>query len=443
MNSLPLPSFIELLIKQTCRRASYEFEMGSKLSTENPPGIYSLEFLKSLYEKPRENIHRVLKNSDLKVPNGLNLMCSKEFSTVGFRRLLDFFNKVKDMSPPKSQNWIDLQHYMHLFNSLRQEDESQLYLRVLALLREYCIFAQWNYSKTDGERCITKLFYYYEAMLSAAKNLNTVFSDFECILYKNYSICWIDFNTCVFINYFFETEFVKNKIYKCLETKVSPGDTLPMFGLLEDLKNLWIREQVRIITLHQESVIDDTNELYEQEEATVAAHKKLLSSNFWIERSENEINNLNLDRFDHQIFRLFGDPLFHPAGPILDRHGQCICEECLIAKYKCILDDNQDQFGDKLLKNVQRLSYCRMCQSLVDLESFHRHINSHAMSNLDNKLSMLTISSNLSRIISEKIDFVKLGNEPLNLPDVVSPEPTAPEDKSTFHPPPNKDPQQS
>lgn len=55
-------SFFELLIKQTCRRASYEFEMGSKQSksSEDSSGIYSLEFLKSLYDKPRDNIHKLL-----------------------------------------------------------------------------------------------------------------------------------------------------------------------------------------------------------------------------------------------------------------------------------------------------------------------------------------------------------------------------------------------
>lgn len=58
-------------------------------------------------------------------------------------------------------------------------------------------------------------------MLSAAKNLSTVFSEFEVIIYKNYSVCWIDFNTCVFIRYFFETEYVQNKIYQCLEVSRS------------------------------------------------------------------------------------------------------------------------------------------------------------------------------------------------------------------------------
>lgn len=64
---------------------------------------------------------------------------------------------------------------------------------------------------------LSELFYYYEAMLTAAKNLSSVFTDFEGIITKNYSLGWIDFNTSVFIRYFFQTEFVQNKIYRCLE----------------------------------------------------------------------------------------------------------------------------------------------------------------------------------------------------------------------------------
>lgn len=54
-------------------------------------------------------------------------------------------------------------------------------------------------------------------MLTAAKNLSSVFTEFEAMISKNYSFGWIDFNTSVFIRYFFQTEFVQNKIYRCLE----------------------------------------------------------------------------------------------------------------------------------------------------------------------------------------------------------------------------------
>ncbi|KAJ8923728.1 hypothetical protein NQ315_010309 [Exocentrus adspersus] len=430
--------------------------MGSKQSksTEESSGIYSLEFLKSLYDKPRDNIHKLLQipgNNTRNISiNGLNLLNNSEVTRDDKKVLLDFLLRIKDMSPPKAQQWIDLQHYLHyvyrnfanadpdpsaevlsayfindikgLVKSLIQEDASQLYLRVIALLREYCIFAQWNYTKSDGEHTITKLFYYYEAMLSAAKNLSAVFSDLEVIIYKNYSVCWIDFNTCVFIRYFFETEYVQNKIYQCLETRVSPGDTPAMFGLLEDLKNLWVKEQKRLDKINEDAALDRESEAYKIEEVMVAQHKKVLSNNFWIQRPKQELKSLKLGRFDHQIFTLLGDPTFHPAGPILDRNGQCICEECLIAKYKCILDLNQEQLSERVIKNSQRLTYCRRCLNLVDLDYFHQHINSHNESDSNDNKPQLNCS-NLSRIISDKIDFVKLGNGSPNLSNALTEKP--------------------
>ncbi|CAG9855308.1 unnamed protein product [Phyllotreta striolata] len=445
-------SFIELLVKQTCRRASHEFEMGSKHSSAPLPvtaerdatGIYSLEFLKSLHDKPKENIFKLLKTMDpnnpdsVKSPNNLNwLNNSKDFSNIERKKLLDFLHKVKDMSPPKSKKWIDLHHCMHyvyrnfasvspdpaaevlspffiaemreLVKSLLEEDESQLYLRILALLREYCIFAQWNYTKCDGEEhLITKLFYYYEAMLSAAKNLSSIFSEFEVIIYRNYSVCWIDFNTCVFIRYFFETDYVQNKISQCLKTKISPGDTPAMLGLLEDLKNLWIKEQKRIRKINDDHSLVEGTVSYFIEEAMIGNHKKVLTSNFWMERSQQEKNDLDLRRLDHHFFRLLGDPFFHPAGPILDRNGQCICEECLIAKYEFILESNEDHVNDKILKNHCRLTYCRRCQKLIDLDHFHRHINSHAVTDGSNLL--VNGMKNLTELVSDKNDCMTLGN---------------------------------
>lgn len=107
----------------------------------------------------------------------------------------------------------------------------------------------------------------------------------------------------------------------------------------------------------------------------INCHKKVLTCNFWVERSQKDKDDLDLTRFDHHIFRLLSDPTFHPAGPILDRHGQCICEECLIAKYKCMLDSEGDHINEKFLKNVSRLTYCRRCLNLVNLEIFHGHMN--------------------------------------------------------------------
>lgn len=49
-------------------------------------------------------------------------------------------------------------------------------------------------------------------MLSAAKSISETLPEFEALLRKNYSICWIDFNNSIFINHFFEAEAVQKKI---------------------------------------------------------------------------------------------------------------------------------------------------------------------------------------------------------------------------------------
>lgn len=58
---------------------------------------------------------------------------------------------------------------------------------------------------------------YYEAMLTAAKALVPVFLEFESVIYKNYQVCWIDFNTFLFIRFFYESDRVKTKVDDCLK----------------------------------------------------------------------------------------------------------------------------------------------------------------------------------------------------------------------------------
>lgn len=58
---------------------------------------------------------------------------------------------------------------------------------------------------------------YYEAMLTAARSLVPVFLEFEKVIYKNYQVCWIDFNTFLFIRFFYESDRVKTKVDECLK----------------------------------------------------------------------------------------------------------------------------------------------------------------------------------------------------------------------------------
>lgn len=49
----------------------------------------------------------------MKITNGLQWLNSSEFTKTEKNILLEFLIKVKDMSPVRSQKWIDLQHYLH------------------------------------------------------------------------------------------------------------------------------------------------------------------------------------------------------------------------------------------------------------------------------------------------------------------------------------------
>lgn len=57
------------------------------------------------------------------------------------------------------------------------------------------------------------MFYFYEALIDAARSINNMFQEIIDILQRNYSFSWIDLNTCIFIHYFIETGYIKSKIF--------------------------------------------------------------------------------------------------------------------------------------------------------------------------------------------------------------------------------------
>ncbi|CAH0561800.1 unnamed protein product [Brassicogethes aeneus] len=437
--------FIELLIKQTCRRSSYEFDMGLRQSTEDSSSVYSLDFLKKLYDKPKENIHRLLKIPEqslngvkVNLSNGISSINYQDFTMVEKKKFLDFLNKIKEMEPPEAKCWSIVQHYMHyvyrnfvscnpeatrevlakdFIQELREAvtilleaDESQFYIRLFALLREYCIFAHWNFSKSsDKENSVTikTLVYYYEAMLSAAKCINTVFPELEALLNKNYSVCWIDFNNFIFINYFFDTEYVQNRIYE-FQNKINPTDTSKMFELLGNLRKMWIKEQKRINELSESSIVPETSEEYETEHFMMEEHTKILARDFWVDRITELKDKFDLSRFDHHIFRLLSDSNIQIAGPILDKNGQCICENCLVGKYQKIIEIE----GNDKIRLPSRIGYCRKCNLIIDLNFLHKHVTGHRIiEQTKNYRNGRTPSSELTKLLADKLDLANLSEK--------------------------------
>ncbi|XP_060515944.1 uncharacterized protein LOC132695608 isoform X2 [Cylas formicarius] len=449
-----LLTFVDLLVKQTCRRAAYDYQMRSKPIKEDKASIYSLDYLKKVHDKPRENIYKLVKNPQktlkgLKVDNGFNgQKKDNKFTKIEQRMLLDFVEKVKDQAPPRQLLWIDLQHYLYyvyrnfacpnpdpsaevlstfficemkeLVDNLKKEDESQVWLRVFTLLREYCIFAQWHYTKNCEEHALLKFFCYYEAMLTAAKNLVPVFSDFERdVIYKRYKVCWVDFNTFIFIRFFYESGRVKTRLAECVKTKNVAGEAPQMFTLFSELKKLWTEEQNRIGLINQEGKLAENSPEFGKEKKVIAAHKKVLAGNFWVERTKEEKKKIDLSRLDHNIFDLLRDREFFPEGPGLNKNGQCICEECLICKYKLFLDC-QPANDFIAIRSSERTTVCRKCKTMLKLEVFQRHINSHVMDSESQRQPINNRPTNLTRIIAEKMDFVKMGDRSVSLSEMLS-----------------------
>ncbi|KAH1029964.1 uncharacterized protein LOC109540953 [Dendroctonus ponderosae] len=442
--------FIDLMVRQMCRRAHYDHLTRTKASKEDKDSIYSIDHLKKVYDKPRESIYHLIKNPQrtlkgLRVENpGPLPKKDSNFTKIEQKMLLDFVKKVQEQAPKVHFVWVDLQHYLfyayrnfacqvpkitsdtlstyfvcemrELINCLREDDESQVWLRIFTLLREYCIFAQWHYSQNDKEEPLKKFFDYYEAMLTAAKTLIPVFTDFERdIIYKKYRVCWIDFNTFIFIRFFYESDRVKTKVDECLKTKKSVGDTPQTFVSMTKLKRTWSEHENRITVTNQQRKLADNSQEGIREKRILAAHKKLLSATFWVDRNNDVKKIVDLDRIDDNLFDLLKDRQFFPEGPGLNKNGQCICEECLVAKYKIYLDSNEDF---SFIATEERTTYCRRCKCILNLEQFQDHVNDH-LEDLSAVEKEVLKPSSVCRVISEKNDL-KMNDNSILLSEMLS-----------------------
>lgn len=438
--------FIDLMVRQNCRRAHYEHLTRTRPSKEDKDNIYATDNLKKVYDKPRDNIYQLLKNAQktLKGVKGESVgpLPKKywRYTKQEHKLLHDFLRKVQDHTPKSHFVWLDLQHYLfyvyrnfacplpkvtneslsaffvcemrELVTYLRTQDESQVWMRVFTLLREYCIFAQWHYSHSDkDDQPLKRFISYYEAMLTAARSLVPVFLEFEKVIYKNYQVCWIDFNTFLFIRFFYESDRVKTKVDECLKNKKIHDDTPQTYSSMVRIKRTWTQLEKRAAMVNSNRRLPDHTQEGIRDKRALAAHKKLLTATFWIERSKEVRKIIDMDRLDDNIFDLLKDKHFFPEGPGLNKNGQCICEECLIAKYKSYLNSNEDF---SLITTEERTTYCRKCHVILNLDQFQRHVNSHIE---DLNTSIVPPKAlNIAKIM----DVVKLGDSTVQLSEMFS-----------------------
>ncbi|XP_072402057.1 uncharacterized protein [Diabrotica undecimpunctata] len=125
-------AFLYLFTRQTCRRASHEFELESKQELDEeivravPRGVdlYSLEFLKALHDDPENNLGQILAVekhgiNKVEVPGG------KKETAFYCHLMLDYFYKIKDLAPSNSKNWTDLHHFMnYVYRNFASESPS-------------------------------------------------------------------------------------------------------------------------------------------------------------------------------------------------------------------------------------------------------------------------------------------------------------------------------
>jgi hypothetical protein len=420
-----------LMIKQTCRFFAYKFEMGSNQSPQDASNIYSFEFLKALYDRPRDNISKIIKanlaggendNGETEAINENN----DKYNLSEKRILLEFFKKVVEMKSQPAKQWTDLQHYLcfvyrycmtsdpdpeqeilspyfiadmrSIVCNLMEEDQIQLCLRLFSLVREYTVFAHKQHQKISNvEASIESLFYYYEAFLSATKNICKIFPELEKLLINTYKLGWLDFNTSIFMYYFYETTYVQNVVREFEQMKDNVSiKAAGIYTVLTELHKLWRSQMLGINSVIANKLGAKFKGL---DNKMMSSHKRILSKNFWIDRTSEEKSMQDIRLFDCQLFTLVGNKSLPMPDPTLDDSGQCICEDCLIIKYKSILENSQN----KLSSDCMKVS-CRFCRQQVDLDHFQQHINGRARAELEGNNC-----KNLSKIISDNIDIVKLG----------------------------------
>ncbi|ENN74209.1 hypothetical protein YQE_09182, partial [Dendroctonus ponderosae] len=164
----------------------------------------------------------------------------------------------------------------------------------------------------------------------------------------------------------------RESIYHLIKTKKSVGDTPQTFVSMTKLKRTWSEHENRI-TVTKKKIVD-------------------------------------LDRIDDNIFDLLKDRQFFPEGPGLNKNGQCICEECLVAKYKIYLDSNEDF---SFIATEERTTYCRRCKCILNLEQFQDHVNDTGKLKNNDSLCSKTAFEKFIQSRKEKIiDKVKNGRIP-------------------------------
>ncbi|KAL3289745.1 hypothetical protein HHI36_023142 [Cryptolaemus montrouzieri] len=264
----------------------------------------------------------------------------------------------------------------NLVEILSESDEIQLYLRIFSILREYVTFAFWQYSKPGNKGPpVERLYLCYQAFLLASNNIYPVFTELEKLLKAKCNMTWMDYNKFLFFNHFYEAidSEIMTKV-NCKEKLDVPEEYNAMVLDFGELNTLW--QTLKNLKYGINGNMD--KEMNED-------HKQILKKNFWICRRKIE-KKQSVQRLAAELIILASERRVRGCEPLLDKNGQCLCEDCLIFKLSCIVEA-----GEAPNPSPVRISPCRYCPEVVELNKLHDHVVDHLKSVVDNNAKNINL----------------------------------------------------
>ncbi|KAK9890017.1 hypothetical protein WA026_008825 [Henosepilachna vigintioctopunctata] len=368
----------------------------------------------------------MMERTSVKQTESDEVSCKKEYDKADKKILLEFFTYLNEKKSELTQQWLCLQHYMHyiyrtltstnpqihndeiseyyiaemksLVKILSEADEIQLYLRIFSILQEYVTFAFWQYSKPGNQGPpIERLHRYYLVFLQASRNIYPVFLDLEKLLKEKCNMTWIDYSKFVFFNYFYDA--IDSEILTKIRQKEIfniPAECNPMVVAFGELNTLW--QTLKNLRGINENIDKEMSE----------DHKQILKRNFWIYRTKVD-EKQNVQRLAAELIILAIERGIRGSDPLLDKNGQCLCEDCLIFKLSYIIDT-----GDSPDLAFMRISPCRYCPEMVELNKLHDHVENHfkcIVTNDETKNLLASVSQNSLDFNTKSIFKDKIGDE--------------------------------
>ncbi|XP_018327102.1 uncharacterized protein LOC108738255 isoform X2 [Agrilus planipennis] len=318
-----------------------------------------------------------------------------------------FLKEVRSFKPEPIKYWSGLQHYVYfiyrhflttkplnateiypsaftkkireLMEFLLREDRTQLFLRLLALLREFAYVGKECYKNSNITKIpanLVSLMAYYSAFCSAADKLSPLVPEIDILLMDRFQVNWLCLNKSIFYHYIYLDPCVQTKLpafaklqseNKSFHKKII--DSYECFK--EDMTLLaarWNNIRMCISILSKKSALENPAVKLITDYMTYQEDTKILKSNYWIIRTEKQKKIQEPTELDAHILALVGN-LGQMSDAIIDKIGHCVCDDCLSDEFTKVIYDLEPDTD----QNVRRIS-CYICRDIIPLETFVNHV---------------------------------------------------------------------